>query len=156
MHPFRVFTGLVRAVRLMEVTREPVLTAVIVDWDHAFADRLSLMLRRGLGLKVLALAATLAAGVAACVFHRPSLAVIDADLSTTCGLPILDTLVISSPATAIVLLSGRSPCTTCPFTHGLRMWIDCRLSKDLTGDEMTAALQSMLQGLASRQGSPHA
>ena len=138
--------GLVLAVRLMEETRNPVVTAVVVDRDDTFADRLSLLLRKELGLKVLAIAGTLEAGVAACACHRPSLVVIDADLSAACGLPILESLVTSSPATAIVMVSGRSPCTTCPFTQGPQMQIDLRLPKDLPADELAAALRRMLQG----------
>ena len=142
-------TGLVFAVRLMEVAHDPVVTAVVVDRDDTFADRLSLLLRKELGLKVLAIAGTLEAGVAACACHRPSLVVIDADLSAACGLPILESLVISSPATAIVMVSGRSPCTTCPFTQGPHMQIDLRLSKDQPAEEMTAALRRTLQDLGT-------
>ena len=141
--------GLVLAVRLMEETRDPVVTAVVVDRDDTFADRLSLLLRKELGLKVLAIAGTLEAGVAACACHRPSLVVIDADLSAACGLPILESLVISSPATKIVMVSGRSPCTTCPFTQGPQMQIDLRLPKDLPADEMTAALRRTLQAFGT-------
>jgi DNA-binding NarL/FixJ family response regulator len=141
----------------MEATRDPVVTAVVVDYEDSFADRLSLMLRKELGLKVLAIAGTLEAGVAACAWHRPSLLVIDADLSSACGLPIVNSLVISSPATAIVMVSGRSPCISCPFTQGPEMRIDLRLPKDLPADEMTAALRRTLLGLgATGKASRHA
>jgi DNA-binding NarL/FixJ family response regulator len=142
----------------MEATHGGVVTAVVVDREDAFADRLSLLLRKELGLKVLAIAGTLEAGVAACASHRPGLLVIDADLSSTCGLPILDSLAISSPTTAIVLVSGRSPCISCPFTLRPEIRIDVRLSKDLPQDELTKAVRRGLAGLgaAGRKGSPHA
>jgi DNA-binding NarL/FixJ family response regulator len=141
----------------MEASPGPVGTAVVVDCEDSFADRLSLMLRKELGLQVLAIAGTLEAGVAACACHQPSLLVIDADLATTCGLPILNSLVISSPATTIVMVSGRSPCIACPFTRGPQIQVDLRLSKHLPADEMTAALRRLLQGLCGAgQGSPHA
>jgi DNA-binding NarL/FixJ family response regulator len=132
-------------------------TAVIVDHDDAFADRLSLVLREELGLKVLAIAGTLQSGVAACAWHRPSVLVIDADLSSACGLPILDSLVSASPATVIVMVSNRSPCISCPFTQGTWMRIDLRLSKQLPADEMAVAVRRTLRGLFARgEGQPHA
>ena len=123
--------SLVRAVRLMEDARDAVATAVVVDCDDVFADRLSLMLRKELGLKVLAIAGTLESGVVACAWHRPTVLVIDADLSSACGVPILDSLVTASPATVIVMVSGRSPFISCPFTREPRFHIDLRVSKQL-------------------------
>lgn len=141
----------------MENACVAVVTAVVIDRDDAFADRLSLMLRKELGLKVLAIAGTIEFGVAACACHRPSVLVIDADLSSACGLLILDSLVLASPATVIVLVSGRSPCISCPFTQALQMRIDLRLSKQLPADEMAVAFRETLRCLfAAGKYPPHA
>lgn len=140
----------------MAITFDAAVTAVVVVREDTFADTLSLMLRKELGLKVLAIAGTIESGVAACACHRPSLLVIDTDLSSTCGLPILSTLVISSPATAVVMVSSHS-CLSCPFTRGPQMQIDLRLSKGLPQDELLVTLRhTMKHLLAAGQITPHA
>jgi len=141
----------------MEDTCDAAVTAVLVDRDDTFADSLSRMLRKELGLKVLAIAGTIEEGAVACDWHRPSLLVIDADLSLACGLPILESLATSSPTTAVVMVAGHSPCLSCPFTTVPQIKIDLRLSKDLPRDELMAAFRHKLKRLgASRKGSPHA
>jgi DNA-binding NarL/FixJ family response regulator len=141
----------------MTHTLDAAFTAVVVDSDDTFADTLSLMLRQELGLRVLAIAGTIESGVAACACHQPSLLVLDTDLSSACGLPILSTLAISSPATAVVMVSRRSPCLVCPFARGPQMQIDLRVSKDLPRDELTATLRHKVKRLiAARKVTPHA
>lgn len=140
----------------MANTFDAVVTAVVVDSDDTLADTLSLVLRKELGLRVLAIAGTIESGVAACAWHRPSLLVLDTDLSSACGLPILSTLAISSPATAVVMVSQRS-CLSCPFTGGPQMQIDLRLSKALPRDELLATLRDKVKRLiAAGQVRPHA
>jgi DNA-binding NarL/FixJ family response regulator len=124
-------------------------TAVLVDCDDAIADKLSRMLRSELGVRVLAIAGTIEAGVAACVWHRPSLLFIDTDLRSACGLPILDVLATASPATAVFMVSGRSPCISCPFTMGLEMRIAVRLSKDLPSDKLLATVWDALNRIVA-------
>lgn len=141
----------------MAKTLDGAVTAVVVDSEDTFADTLSLVLRKELGLRVLAIAGTIESGVAACACHLPSLLVLDTDLSSACGLQVLSTLAICSPATAVVMVSRQSACLSCPFTRGPQMQIDLRLSKDLPRDELTAALRYQVGRLiAPRKVLPHA
>jgi DNA-binding NarL/FixJ family response regulator len=141
----------------MTHTLDAAFTAVVIDGDDTFADTLSLMLRQELGLRVLAIAGTVESGVAACACHQPSLLVLDTDLLSACGLPILATLAIVSPATAVIMVSRRSPCLECPFTRGPGIPIDLRLSKDLPRDELAATLRNKVKRLmATRTVIPHA
>lgn len=90
------------------------LRCLIVEDQLMFLELLQQLLERQLNIDVIATAASVQAGEAACRLHRPDLLILDLSLADGDGLPVLASLAQWSPRGRAVVLSAQAAGFVCP------------------------------------------
>jgi len=108
--------------------RQP-LRCVVVEDQLMFLQLLVGMLRSIDGLEVVATATTAAAGIAACLEHRPSLLILDLALPDQDGVDVAVALARIHPAARLIVLSAAASSFVCdpaldPMLHAVVDKID--------------------------------
>ncbi|MBU6251394.1 MAG: response regulator transcription factor [Cyanobacteria bacterium REEB417] len=118
------------------------LRCLIVEDQLMFLELLQRLLERQPGLEVVATAATVVAGVAACRLHRPDLLILDLTLADGDGLPVLASLGQWSPAGRAVVLSAQAAGFVCP--EPLQSLLLAVIDKTATFESLTAVIAELL------------
>lgn len=118
------------------------LRCLIVEDQLMFLELLQRLLERQPGLEVVATAATVLAGVAACRLHRPDLLILDLTLADGDGLPVLASLGQWSPAGRAVVLSAQAAGFVCP--EPLQSLLLAVIDKTATFESLTAVIAELL------------
>ena len=90
------------------------LTCVVVEDQLMFLQLLVGMLKLQQGLRVVATAATAAAGMEACIKHRPDLLILDLSLPDQRGEVVAEALLTHHPEARLIVLSGEASRFVCP------------------------------------------
>ena len=90
------------------------LTCVVVEDQLMFLQLLVGMLKLQQGLRVVATAATAAAGIEACIKHRPDLLILDLSLPDQRGEVVAEALLSHHPEARLIVLSGEASRFVCP------------------------------------------
>jgi len=95
-------------------TQAAPLQCVLVEDQTMIAQLLAERLDRLKGLKVVAVAQTAAAGIQACVEHRPDLLLLDLNLPDASGIRVAEALQLLNPAARMIVISALAHTFLCP------------------------------------------
>lgn len=120
------------------------LRCLIVEDQLMFLELLQQLLERQLGITVIATAATVQAGEAACRLHKPDLLILDLTLADGDGLPVLASLAQWAPEARAVVLSAQAAGFVCP--EALQPLLLGVVDKTATFDSLIAVIAELLPG----------
>ncbi len=121
--------------------RQCTLECVLVEDQSLFLELLSGMLHLRGGLKITAIAMSVAEGRAACRKYRPDILMIDLDLPDGSGLEVAHDLIKLNPEARIIVISGHASNFVCPA------WLNENLQAIISKNDTFESLRNELDDL---------